>query len=202
MTGHPRTPWCIAFHPTSNDILASGCLGGQVRVWDLSVSIIYHFIRARKEILNDKFQGGSEVWICKSQVASLSFHPVQRLLVIATHNEVHFWDWNQSTPFAVTSTKSNKEKVRYLVDKFINLSFCPHLSYKMTFTTHWRFLRKNRNHLKEIFCETHLWDPVRLSSLKLPKYQSKDEYFSCGNFYFKHSNVNGTKLRNTYKIPI
>lgn len=41
LTGHPRTPWCIAFHPHRNDILASGCLGGQVRVWDLSVSITY-----------------------------------------------------------------------------------------------------------------------------------------------------------------
>ena len=39
LTGHPRTPWCIAFHPHRNDILASGCLGGQVRVWDLHVSI-------------------------------------------------------------------------------------------------------------------------------------------------------------------
>ncbi|KAG8267151.1 Activating molecule in BN1-regulated autophagy protein, variant 2 [Homalodisca vitripennis] len=40
LTGHPRTPWCIAFHPSSNHILASGCLGGQVRVWDLSVSLL------------------------------------------------------------------------------------------------------------------------------------------------------------------
>lgn len=38
LSGHPRTPWCIAFHPSSSQILASGCLGGQVRVWDLSVS--------------------------------------------------------------------------------------------------------------------------------------------------------------------
>lgn len=37
LSGHPRTPWCIAFHPHRNDILASGCLGGQVRVWDLHV---------------------------------------------------------------------------------------------------------------------------------------------------------------------
>lgn len=41
LVGHPRTPWCIAFHPSSNQILASGCLGGQVRIWDLSVSIVY-----------------------------------------------------------------------------------------------------------------------------------------------------------------
>lgn len=38
LVGHPRTPWCITFHPTSNQIIASGCLGGQVRIWDLSVS--------------------------------------------------------------------------------------------------------------------------------------------------------------------
>lgn len=37
LTGHPRTPWCVAFHPGSNDILASGCLGGEVRIWDLRV---------------------------------------------------------------------------------------------------------------------------------------------------------------------
>lgn len=37
LRGHPRTPWCIAFHPTSNQILASGCLGGEVRIWDLHV---------------------------------------------------------------------------------------------------------------------------------------------------------------------
>ncbi|XP_011503015.1 PREDICTED: uncharacterized protein LOC105366307 [Ceratosolen solmsi marchali] len=94
LSGHPRTPWCIAFHPSSNEILASGCLGGQVRVWDLS--------------------GGSEIWNSKSQIASLAFHPVDRLLAIATYNEVHFWDWSNAQPFAFVSTKSHKEKVRYV----------------------------------------------------------------------------------------
>ena len=58
------------------------------------------------------FQGGSEVWNSKSQIASLAFHPVDRLLAIATYNEVHFWDWSSSEPFAVTATKTHKEKVR------------------------------------------------------------------------------------------
>lgn len=44
LSGHPRTPWCIAFHPSSSQILASGCLGGQVRVWDLSVSTIFSYL--------------------------------------------------------------------------------------------------------------------------------------------------------------
>ena len=40
LTGHPRTPWCVVFHPTQNDVLASGCLAGHVRVWDLNVSSV------------------------------------------------------------------------------------------------------------------------------------------------------------------
>ncbi|RLU21811.1 hypothetical protein DMN91_006187 [Ooceraea biroi] len=96
LSGHPRTPWCIAFHPSSSQILASGCLGGQVRVWDLS--------------------GGSEIWNADSHtvIASLAFHPFERLLVIATYNEIHFWDWSKSQPFAVAATKTDKEKVRYV----------------------------------------------------------------------------------------
>lgn len=96
LVGHPRTPWCIAFHPSSNQIIASGCLGGQVRIWDLS--------------------GGSEVWSAGSSavIASIAFHPNDRVLVIATYNEIYFWDWSQPEPFIHTSTKDVKEKVRYV----------------------------------------------------------------------------------------
>lgn len=57
-------------------------------------------------------QGGSEVWNSKSQIASLAFHPVERLLAIATYNEIHFWDWSRSDPFTYVTTKTHKEKVR------------------------------------------------------------------------------------------
>ena len=39
LTGHPRTPWCVAFHPGSDELVASGCLAGEVRIWDLLVNI-------------------------------------------------------------------------------------------------------------------------------------------------------------------
>ncbi|KAI9553265.1 hypothetical protein GHT06_021161 [Daphnia sinensis] len=99
LTGHPRTPWCIAFHPHRNDILASGCLGGQVRVWDLS--------------------GGSEMWSVTATevttvIASLAFHPSERLLVIATNSTLYFWDWNIPQPFAKCSTANEKQKLRYV----------------------------------------------------------------------------------------
>jgi WD40 repeat protein len=34
LDGHPRTPWTVKYHPTDSNIVASGCLGFQVRVWD------------------------------------------------------------------------------------------------------------------------------------------------------------------------
>ncbi|XP_076270670.1 uncharacterized protein LOC143202769 isoform X2 [Rhynchophorus ferrugineus] len=96
LVGHPRTPWCIAFHPTSDQIVASGCLGGQVRIWDLS--------------------GGSEMWTTANQsvIASIAFHPNDRVLVIATTNEVYFWDWSHRQPFLQTATNNPREKVRYV----------------------------------------------------------------------------------------
>nr|XP_033327454.1 activating molecule in BECN1-regulated autophagy protein 1-like isoform X2 [Megalopta genalis] len=96
LVGHPRTPWSISFHPLSNKILASGCLGGQVRVWDLT--------------------DGCKTWDTELEtvIASLAFHPTQRLLVIATCNEIYFWDWSVREPYTMTSTRADGQKVRYV----------------------------------------------------------------------------------------
>ncbi|CAB3230900.1 unnamed protein product [Arctia plantaginis] len=97
LKGHPRTPWCIAFHPSHPLLIGSGCLGGQVRVWDIA-------------------SGGSEVWHVRNEtvIASIAFHPREQLLVIATHNELYFWDWSQPAPFTKVSTNNINEKVRYV----------------------------------------------------------------------------------------
>ena len=97
LRGHPRSPWCIAFHPCQNDLLASGCLGGQVRIWDLR-------------------GGGSELWTAPTAtvIASLTFHPTDQLLVIATHNELFFWDWTQAEPFTSCKTSTSVERVRWV----------------------------------------------------------------------------------------
>lgn len=98
LTGHPRTPWCLAFNPASNDILASGCLGGEIRIWDL-------------------LGGGSEVLLnpCVGQViTSLAFHPTGQVLVFATMNYIYFWDWSQATPFSFTRTTHDYERIRWL----------------------------------------------------------------------------------------
>ncbi|XP_028812162.1 activating molecule in BECN1-regulated autophagy protein 1A isoform X3 [Denticeps clupeoides] len=94
LVGHRRTPWCLTFHPTIPGLVASGCLDGEVRIWDL--------------------HGGSESWFTETNmaIASLAFHPTAQLLLIATNNEVHFWDWSRREPFAVVKTASETERVR------------------------------------------------------------------------------------------
>ncbi|KAL5010312.1 hypothetical protein ScPMuIL_012617 [Solemya velum] len=95
LRGHPRTPWCVSFHPSSNNILASGCLGGEVRIWDL-------------------LGGGSEVWRLDNNIgiASLTFHPTDQVLVFAASNAVYFWDWSRPEPFACSKTAHEYERVR------------------------------------------------------------------------------------------
>ncbi|KAG8431962.1 hypothetical protein GDO86_018850 [Hymenochirus boettgeri] len=94
LVGHRRTPWCVTFHPTIPGLIASGCLDGEVRIWDL--------------------HGWSESWFTDSNnaIASLAFHPTVQLLLIATASEIHFWDWSRREPFAVVKTASEMERVR------------------------------------------------------------------------------------------
>lgn len=59
-------------------------------------------------------KGGSEVWRVESEtvIASIAFHPRDQLLVIATFNELYFWDWSQPAPFTKVCTNNINEKVR------------------------------------------------------------------------------------------
>ena len=98
LEGHPKTPWCLAWHPSNRDILASGCLAGEVRVWDLKTK-------------------ACEFWTSENNtiITSIDFHPKERVLVIATANDLLFWDWNESEPFAKTTTAHDREKVKFVV---------------------------------------------------------------------------------------
>ena len=79
---------------------ASACLAGHVRVWDVAsgCSELYR----------------ADVVISHQHHISLAFHPVEQFLVVATHNELHFWDWSRRRPFEVVRTASETEKVRYV----------------------------------------------------------------------------------------
>lgn len=99
LQGHKRTPWCLAFHPTLHNVIASGCLSGKVRVWDLRTGEFEEWTNPRGEIA----------------IASLAFHPTDRVLLIATCNELHFWDWSHDNgSFLTLTTASDLERVRYV----------------------------------------------------------------------------------------
>ncbi len=59
-------------------------------------------------------QGSSEVWQSDnhSMIASLSFHPRDQVLAIATNDQILLWDWRQPVPFASVMISSSQEKVR------------------------------------------------------------------------------------------
>ena len=57
---------------------------------------------------------GSEVFNPpdKAVIASLAFHPTDKVLLIATSNKLYLWRWDQPSPFACITTVSPEEKVR------------------------------------------------------------------------------------------
>ena len=75
LEGHPRTPWTVKYHPTDPHIVASGCLGHQVRVWNWKEKACLQMIRLEFAII------------------SLSFHPGGQILAIANGTRLHFWGY-------------------------------------------------------------------------------------------------------------
>ncbi|CAM9507890.1 unnamed protein product, partial [Phaeothamnion confervicola] len=83
LRGHPRTPWTVKFHPTDSRLLASGCLGCTVRVWDGETGKCLHTASASGSII------------------SLAFHPDDGLLAVAAGIFVYLWDyknWREPLP--------------------------------------------------------------------------------------------------------
>ena len=73
LDGHPRTPWTVKFHPHHSHIVASGCLGHQVRVWNWPERTCLHMVRLEFAII------------------SLTFHPSGQVLAVANGTRLHFW---------------------------------------------------------------------------------------------------------------
>mmetsp|Transcript_11759 Transcript_11759/g.21827 ORF Transcript_11759/g.21827 Transcript_11759/m.21827 type:complete len:712 (+) Transcript_11759:58-2193(+) len=96
--GHPRTPWTVKFHPSDANYVASGCLGCEVRVWDIRNRICRSYIRLGYSII------------------SLSFQPNDGAHIgIASGPQLLLWDWrHSSTPeeddvmYRAGGTGSNK----------------------------------------------------------------------------------------------
>jgi len=75
LVGHGRTPWTVAWHPFKPNIIASGCLGWDVKVWDA----------ARGEAIAEARLSHPIISVC--------FDPTGELLSVVSGTTVHLWSW-------------------------------------------------------------------------------------------------------------
>ncbi|KAL6643399.1 hypothetical protein ACP70R_018956 [Stipagrostis hirtigluma subsp. patula] len=74
LLGHKRTPWVVRYHPLNSDIVASGSLDHEVRLWDAKTS----------HCIAEKF--------FYRPIASIAFHANGELLAVASGHKLFIWD--------------------------------------------------------------------------------------------------------------
>ena len=75
LTGHRRTPWVVRYHPTDPNVLASGSLDHQVRVWNATTA---------------------ECVVCfdfAKPIASLAFHAEGDVLAVASGHKLYTYNY-------------------------------------------------------------------------------------------------------------
>eukprot|EP00944_MAST-04C_sp_MAST-4C-sp1_P014516 g14516.t1 len=101
LVGHPRTPWTVKYHPTDINIIASGCLQGQVRVWDVENEHTIHLV------------------YFESSIISMSFHPTLPALAVVAANVCHLWNYetdNSSSIIHLESPNTGYRAVTFVND--------------------------------------------------------------------------------------
>ena len=104
--GHPRTPWTVKFHPVSPHVIASGCLGFQVRLWDLRRRRDSEVAEHHRSSRGARYPRGADgrvssdprclrtVELCK-EIISIAFHPtINGILAIASGRGLYIWHFN------------------------------------------------------------------------------------------------------------
>ncbi|CAL0326846.1 unnamed protein product [Lupinus luteus] len=99
LVGHRRTPWVVRFHPLHPNILASGSLDQEVRLWDANTSeciISHHFYRP---------------------IASIAFHAQGEIIAVASGHKLYIWHYNKkgeaSSPVFVLKTRRSLRAVHF-----------------------------------------------------------------------------------------
>ncbi|PSR98346.1 Activating molecule in BECN1-regulated autophagy protein [Actinidia chinensis var. chinensis] len=99
MSGHRRTPWVVRFHPLYPDILASGSLDHEVRLWDANTA---------------ECIGSRDFY---RPIASIAFHAQGELLAVASGHKLYIWHYNRrgdtSSPTIVLKTRRSLRAVHF-----------------------------------------------------------------------------------------
>ncbi|KAK8944354.1 hypothetical protein KSP39_PZI008234 [Platanthera zijinensis] len=99
LSGHRRTPWVVRFHPLYPEILASGSLDHEVRIWDAHTADCI--------VSRDFYR----------PIASIAFHAQGELLAVASGHKLYIWNYNRrgetSSPTIVLKTRRSLRAVHF-----------------------------------------------------------------------------------------
>ncbi|XP_073012065.1 uncharacterized protein [Typha latifolia] len=99
LSGHRRTPWVVRFHPLYSEILASGSLDHEVRLWDAHTADCI---------------GSRDFY---RPIASIAFHAQGELLAVASGHKLYIWKYNRrgeaSSPTIILKTRRSLRAVHF-----------------------------------------------------------------------------------------
>ncbi|CAH9091728.1 unnamed protein product [Cuscuta epithymum] len=99
LSGHRRTPWVVRFHPFYSDILASGSLDHEVRLWDAKTA---------------ECIGSRDFY---RPIASIAFHAQGEILAVASGHKLYIWHYNRrgesSSPTIILKTRRSLRAVHF-----------------------------------------------------------------------------------------
>ncbi|XP_060212816.1 uncharacterized protein LOC132640307 isoform X2 [Lycium barbarum] len=99
LSGHRRTPWVVRFHPLYPEILASGSLDHEVRLWDAKTA---------------ECIGSRDFY---RPIASIAFHAQGEVLAVASGHKLYIWQYNRrgeaSSPAIILKTRRSLRAVHF-----------------------------------------------------------------------------------------
>ncbi|XP_058101415.1 uncharacterized protein LOC131245756 [Magnolia sinica] len=99
LSGHRRTPWVVRFHPVHSQILASGSLDQEVRLWDANTA---------------ECIGSRDFY---RPIASIAFHAQGELLAVASGHKLYIWNYDKKreapSPTIVLKTRRSLRAVHF-----------------------------------------------------------------------------------------
>lgn len=114
LRGHVRSPISLQFHPKNRYILASGCLAGQVFLWNLQ-SMMGTKMHQLCPFLQQPTTHEVMHSVVHLPIGSIAFHPNGRHLVASRCRQLTLWDIESkqpSQPINTVFTEHESERIR------------------------------------------------------------------------------------------